>query len=210
MLKKGAQKEKSGTPSHGVPKIQEVESPLSIKEESKNRFYHENSKSLTFNLNMSQADRKKMNASLFSKSGSKRSSRISRKMRKVKVTFDKKDDDIHEEDEEERPPQLPSIQEHNSPSQATNDVDQQLKQLQHFMNKHNEDDPQQFDVQSVTSSQYAAILNPNIKFVIEDLGEEVEEVEEVKEQSEYYEYGEEDEQGNTSFNVEVELANGKK
>ena len=64
----------------------------------------------------------------------------------------------------------------------------------------------------MTSTQYAAILNPNIKFVIEDLGEEVEEVDEAKEESEYYEYGDEEaaEEGNTSFNVEVELASGKK
>ena len=45
--------------------------------------------------------------------------------------------------------------------------------------------------------------------MIEDLGEEVVEVDEVKEESEYYDYGDEQaEDGNTSFNVEVELASG--
>lgn len=71
----------------------------------------------------------------------------------------------------------------------------------------------------MTSSQYVTALNnPNIKFVIEDLGEEVEEVDEEleneDEEAEYYEYGDESEkevgEENTSFNVEVELGNGKK
>lgn len=70
------------------------------------------------------------------------------------------------------------------------------------------------DAKSVTSSQYAAVLNnPKIKFVIEDLGEEVEEVEESLEEDEYFdEYGEEEskEDPHTSFNVEVELGDGEK
>jgi hypothetical protein len=69
------------------------------------------------------------------------------------------------------------------------------------------------EVQSMSSSQYATALNnPNIKFVIEDLGEEVEEADEEDEEEYYEEYDEEGEEGEqeTSFNVEVELGNGTK
>jgi hypothetical protein len=68
------------------------------------------------------------------------------------------------------------------------------------------------DVNSVSSSKYAeALNNPNIKFVIEDLGEEVEEAEEEDEEEYYDEYGEQlSGEHETSFNVEVELEDGEK
>lgn len=57
--------------------------------------------------------------SSFSKSGSKRSSRISRKMRKIKVTFDNKheDDILHEEEEDEKP--MASVKDQVSSSKAS-------------------------------------------------------------------------------------------